>query len=103
MISDDVGVQLHHRAVFGKPLSAEERAQLQSWYDEQDRIEMKTLGLDKPSAELAELQAQVQWLEALAEQLTRENEEIEARNRELHAEIAVLRQKHAQRVSPQPV
>ncbi|OQX00772.1 MAG: hypothetical protein BWK73_47700 [Thiothrix lacustris] len=43
-VSDDLGKSLHDRATRGYPLSDEEGAQLQCWYDEQDAEEAAMLG-----------------------------------------------------------
>ena len=43
-VADDLGKALHDRATRGLPLSGEERAQLQRWYDEQDAEEAAMLG-----------------------------------------------------------
>ena len=45
MISDELGVKLHDQATRGLPLSVEEQAQLQAWYDEKDREEAAMLRL----------------------------------------------------------
>lgn len=44
MISDDLGKTLHDRDTRYLPLSDEERAQLQRWYDEQNAEETAILG-----------------------------------------------------------
>lgn len=44
MVSNDLGKTLHDRASRSLPLSDEERAQLQRWYDEQDAEEAAMLG-----------------------------------------------------------
>ncbi|GEM_PF-1984546 len=43
-VADDLGKALHDRATRCLPLSDEERAQLQRWYDEQDAEEAAMLG-----------------------------------------------------------
>jgi ABC-type lipoprotein export system ATPase subunit len=58
VISDELGMQLHHRAARGGMLTAKERVQLATWYEQQDEEE----------AELAEA------VEAEAERLAIENE-----------------------------
>jgi hypothetical protein len=59
MISNELGKQLHDRATRGESLTAEERAQMEAWYSEQDRIEMNDLGVTPPAKDMALLQAQV--------------------------------------------
>jgi predicted HTH domain antitoxin len=52
MISDELGHQLHERATRGQRLTAEEQAQLASWYAEKDHV-----GAEQPGLSVAEAQA----------------------------------------------
>ncbi len=112
-IDDELGRRLHDRATRGQPLSAAERAQLQSWYDKWDRIEMGQLGLTPEQmaaeeAQLAELHAQVEAEETRVAELIESNWELDRQNEALRAEIESLRLHLAERAAslsaqpPQP-
>lgn len=95
-IDDELGMKLHDKATRGQPLSAEEQAQLQSWYDKWDRIEMEQLGLTpermaEEEGRLAELRAQVQAEETQVAELAELNCELARQNEALRAEIESLR------------
>ncbi len=45
--NDELGSRLHDRATRVQPLSAEEQAQLQAWYDEKDREEYEIMKIKK--------------------------------------------------------
>ncbi len=112
-IDDELGQQLHDLATRGHQLSAEEEAQLQSWYDKWDLIEMEQLGLTPEQiaaeeAQLAELRVQVEAEEARVAEIAESNWQLTKQNEALRAEIESLRQQLAERAAalstqpPQP-
>lgn len=84
-------IRLHGRATRGEPLSAEERAELFAWYDEQDRIEADLLRhgdtVDETPALRTELDTALVQLAASGERIR----ELAAQNDEIRREIAALK------------
>jgi predicted RNase H-like nuclease (RuvC/YqgF family) len=106
-IDDELGMKLHDKATRGLPLSTEEQAQLQSWYDKWDRIEMEQLRLTpeqmaEEESRLAELRAQVEAEEMQVAELIKSNWELARQNEALHAEIESLRQQLTERIVSKP-
>lgn len=106
-IDDELGSKLHDRSTLGKPLSAEEQAQLQAWYDKWNQIEMAQLGFTPEQLEIKEAQLAVQRakvtadMEVLAE-IVRLNQLLTRQNQELRTEIESLQSKLAKRASAKP-
>lgn len=92
MISDEEGVKLHHRAVFGESLSDEENALLQAWYTHQDALEAAEFSRGT-SPPIAELEENIRVLEQRVADTIQRNQELAARNEALRAEIAAMRQR----------
>jgi hypothetical protein len=60
MISDQPGMQLHDHWTPGQTLTAEEQAQLEAWYQQQDAAEAQQLNQVFTAAGISALQAQVE-------------------------------------------
>lgn len=101
-MNTDAMLELHDRATRGGVLSADERAQLQQWYAEQDRAEAEMLAR-APAPQTARLRAEVvdafAQLVAVSQQLQSQN----AENESLRREIAALELRLAQRTAVQPL
>jgi len=106
MVSNELGKQLHARAVRGETLSSEEQAQLEDWYAAQDRAEAARLNANataKAKAMEESLQAEINSaLTQLADTIKR-IQEISAENAALRRENAALLRQFAQRSMLQPV
>jgi hypothetical protein len=85
MISDSLGKALHDRSTRGEPLSAEEQAQLESWYEYQDKLESNILDTPAEAKTIAKLQAQIEA--ALTQLIT-----ITTRIQDVASENEILRQ-----------
>jgi len=103
MVSDASGQQLHDRATRGEILSAEEQAHLNTWYDEQDRAEMRTLEPGVPSENQAYLQAEIDRILQQIGNATRRIQEISQQNELLRQDIVQFRHQLAQRVAVQVI
>ncbi|HMV50295.1 MAG TPA: hypothetical protein PLD20_26725 [Blastocatellia bacterium] len=94
-INDELGSRLHDRATRGQPLSAEERAQLQDWYDEKDREEHEMLKANSPlwqkDAERNRLDSTLELAIARLDEVIRQNRQLAAQNEKLIALIESLR------------
>lgn len=95
MISDELGQILHDKSTTGVVLSNEEQAQLEEWYDYQDKLEMGTLLSTQKQVESLSLQTQIEnalvQLLHLAEQVKQiviENEKIRNENTMLKTRLA---------------
>jgi len=92
VISNELGMQLHDRWTRGQVLTAEEREQLEVWYQQQDAKEAKQLNPVSTAVEISDLQAQVEMaLTELATVIQRVRQ-ISAENEGLRQEISTLRQ-----------
>lgn len=92
MISDDLGKVLHDKATRGMTLSAEEQAQLQSWYDEQDAEEAAMYAaVPEEVTGVARLQAQIDMTLTQLMSMTRRIHEVMLENKALRQEIEGLR------------
>ena len=93
MPTDTLPTQLHDKATRGIPLSADEQAELDAWYAEQDRAENHLLGVTGAPESPADLQAQVE--DALNQLLktTQKIQELTAQNEAVRREITEL-QRH---------
>lgn len=100
MISNEVGVQLHHRATLGLPLSAEERASLEAWYARQDAEEAAQLAAARVPS-LAALREQISARLAEISAVSQRIQTISRENEALRNEIAVLERRLTQQGSGQ--
>lgn len=95
MISDRSGMQLHDHWTRGQTLTAEEQAQLEAWYQQQDAVEAQQLNQVFTAAGISDLQTQVEMaLTQLAAAIQRVRQ-ITAENERLRQEISALRQQLA--------
>jgi hypothetical protein len=90
MSCDERAQQVHDKATRGGVLSAEEQAQLDAWYAEQDRQEGAVLGPTGASPRLAMLHTQVEMALAQLLTVTQRIQALTAHNEALRREIAVL-------------
>ena len=99
MISDELAIKLHHRAVLHDNLSKEEAAQLQEWRDHKDDEEGRMLGLSQESLDEARTVIYLRQMISLIAELVRQNDVIAKQNDALLSEIAELRHQLAARAS----
>jgi len=90
MSLDELAKQLHDKVTRGLTLSAEEQAQLEAWYTEQDQQECAVLGPMGSSQRLATLHTQVETALAQLLTVTQRIQELTVHNETLRREIAVL-------------
>lgn len=102
MISDGLAHPLHDKATRGESLSAEELAQLQSWYALQDNAESNVLGLAAAEKTSATLQAHIDATLARLMTVTKRIQEVAAENKALRGEIVTLRRQLAHLPVQQP-
>jgi len=90
MSLDELAKQLHDKATRGLALTAEEQAQLEAWYTEQDQQERAVLGPTGSAQRLATLHTQVETALAQLLNVTQRIQELTVHNETLRHEIAVL-------------
>jgi hypothetical protein len=93
MSLDEHAKQLHDKVTRGFTLSAEEQAQLDTWYAEQDQNEHLALSAASSSQRLATLQTQVEAALAQLLTATQRIQELTVHNEALRREIAVLQRR----------
>jgi predicted nucleic acid-binding Zn-ribbon protein len=103
MVSNELGQQLHARAVRGEALPAEEQAQLEAWYAEMDRAEMAMLNSAARTKALEALQAEVDAELARIIAITKRIQELSEENKTLRRENAALYRQLVERSVLQPV
>lgn len=101
-MSDELAKRLHDRATRGEALSAEERDQLERWYEAQDRAEMEALSSVAETESLSALQAQVDSVMVQLGTVTQRIRAIADENDVLRGEIAAFRRQLAQQMIHQP-
>jgi len=101
MVSDASGKQLHNRATRGEALSEEEQAQLNAWYDEQDREEMMMLRRDTPVEDQDSLQADIDSVLYRIGNTAKRIQSISQQNEVLREEIMRFRRQLAQQATVQ--
>src|SRR5438876_254794 len=102
MMTDKIGRELHDRATRGMPLSAEDQAQLEKWYDQQDECETDTLVRAAPPADLVRVRHDVDAALVELQNVTHRIQALAGENETLKREIAVLQRqlKNAQPAWP---
>ncbi len=95
MISDKLGVQLHHRAALGEQLSADEIAQLNTWYAALDRAEQADFSHDDDMLGISALQTEINSVLLRLEMRIEQVRRIAKENEQLRSEISNLRQQVA--------
>ena len=89
---DELGRQLHDRYTRGQPLTTEEQAQLELWYQQQDAQESRQLNLGITMVGIADLQAQIEGTLRQLATVIQQVQQITIENQILRQEIAILRQ-----------
>ena len=90
MSLDELAKQLHDKATRSLALSAEEQAQLEAWYAEQDQHERTVFGSTGSSQRLTTLHTQIETTLAQLLTTTQRIQELTVHNETLRHEIAVL-------------
>jgi predicted nucleic acid-binding Zn-ribbon protein len=88
---------LHQRAVRGDTLESGERADLQAWYDEQDRLEALQLRIPPTPIYLQRLRDDLDQATQRLASATQRVQELAAQNAAIRQGIATLEQRLAQR------
>ncbi len=91
MISDDLGKVLHDKVTREKSLSDEEQAQLESWYEFQDSVEIDILGITTSEETVVTLQSQIETTLTQLMTITKRIQETVSENEVLRREIISLR------------
>lgn len=99
MIDDEQGRELHDRFTRGEPLTGEEQASLQTWYDAQDQAEASQLGVAISHPDLAGLRVRVDAALAQLQEVTSQIRQLSEGNEALRRETTALRRQLAQESS----
>ena len=91
--------ELHDRATRGVALSDEEMAQLNAWYAQEDEAEARLLGVSDGAEKTDVLQTQIKAALTQVAAVTRQIQRLMLQNEELRREVAVLKQRLAQRLT----
>ncbi|SRR6266511_3586103 len=102
MIADELGQQLHDKATRGATLTAQEQAQLDEWYSQQDRTESQSLGQSYGESAANALRSQVAEALAQMQAVAADIQNLAGANETLRREVTALRERVAQRPAPQP-
>jgi hypothetical protein len=103
MVSNEIGQQLHSRAIRRETLSADEQAQLEEWYAEMDRAEAARLNSNASGKTIESLQVEIDSALAQLADTIKRIQEISAENAALRRENDALLRQLAQRSMLQPV
>jgi hypothetical protein len=95
MIFDELRMQLHDRYTRGETLTAEEQAQLEAWYREQDAAEAQQLNQAGMTSGVLELHTQVETALAHLASTIQRVQQITTQNEGLRQENLTLRQQLA--------
>ena len=101
MISNELGCQLHQKAALGGALTAQDKAQLHQWRQEQDDLETQSLSASHRETTPDTFQGQVDQALAALSAATRSLQEIATANDTLRAENSALRERLARRPEPE--
>jgi hypothetical protein len=102
MNSNDVGKGLHDRATRGVELTAEEQAQLNEWYAEQDRAEAAVLPRPTSAQPLDALYDQVNRVMVKLGDMIRRIQTLSAENDAARKEIAELQRRLTSKLAARP-
>jgi predicted nucleic acid-binding Zn-ribbon protein len=91
-ISNELGLQLHDRWTKAEVLTAEEHAQLQEWYQQQDAEEARDLSPFSTTVETAGLQVQVDMALTQLTTVIQQVQQVTSENEDLRREISALQQ-----------
>src|SRR5438046_1360022 len=97
MISDELGHELHRKAVTGDSLTAEEKNQLEQWYRELDQREELIVSVKASESQIATFHAQVDQALSELSSAARKLQETSAANEALRSENAALHDQLARR------
>ena len=103
MIADELGQQLHDKATRDGALTAQEQAQLDEWYRQEDAAESQSLaGADRADSEsvLVALRGQVAQALAQMQAVTADIQNLVGANEALRREVAALQERVAQGSAP---
>jgi predicted nucleic acid-binding Zn-ribbon protein len=92
-ISNELGLQLHDRWTKAEVLTAEEQAQLQVWYEQQDAEEAKQLNPFSTTVETSGLHGQVDMALTQLTTVIQQVRQVISENEELRREISALQQR----------
>jgi hypothetical protein len=101
MTNPELGQRLHDQATRGLPLSAEDSAQLDAWYAQQDTAEQTTLTPLSGGGDLAALREQVNHALGQLEVSTHRVRQLAAENETLRGEFATLQREVVSLLAPQ--
>ncbi|MFO1433126.1 MAG: hypothetical protein U1F76_23980 [Candidatus Competibacteraceae bacterium] len=99
MSTEKPAAQLHDKATRGIPLSAEEQAELDAWYAEQDRAEDQLLGPANTSKPLNDLHVPVEQALTRLLKTAQQIQYLATQNDALRRKIAALQNHLAQTLS----
>ncbi len=102
MSTNDVGERSHDRATRGVESTAEEQAQLNEWYVEQDRVEAAVLSRPTSAQPLDALHAQVDRVMVQLGDVTQRIQTLSAESDAVRKEIAELQRRLAAKSTAQP-
>lgn len=102
MIPEELGQQLHDKATRGAALTAQEQAQLDEWYHQQDGSESQGLNRSYGESAVAALRSQVAEALAQMQAVAADIQNLAGANEALRREVTALRERVAQRPAPQP-
>jgi hypothetical protein len=100
MLNDEQGRELHDRATRGMPLSAQEQAQLEQWYAQQDQCETDTLTRAAPPSDLVRLRREIDGALAQLQGVTQRVQVLAGQNEALKQEIATLQRQLKKNAQP---
>jgi hypothetical protein len=100
MISDEMARMLHDRATRGIALSADEQAELDHWYSQQDECETDMLTRAAPAGDLFRLRKDVDGALAQLQGVTHRVKALVGENETIKREIAVLQAQLKKNVQP---
>ena len=103
METDDLMQVFHDRATRGETLSETEKAQLEAWYETQDRLESELLNKNAVLDSLSQRKLQIQTVLSEIGEFTSKIQKISAENEKIRFENEVLREKIAENLSLETV
>jgi hypothetical protein len=102
MIADELGQQLHDTGTRGGALTAQEQAQLDEWYRQQDASESQSISRSNGKNPVTALRSQVGEALAQLQAMAADLQKLAGANETLRHEVTALRERVAQRPAPQP-
>ncbi len=96
MIDENLALQYHDRFTRGELLTAEEQAELDRWYAQQDEMEASFLNIAKAEPSMNKLSEQIERILIQIATVTKRIQDMIAENQSLRYEITALRQQFVQ-------